>query len=112
MNGYRGISTGVLQCAHSVTKTELDPPSSEHYGRLRCAKCGAFLRFVPKPKNVEQRQLNGYRLAKLQMCTGLNDWERQFVDSLAKLSNGKLTPRQQKVFDCICAEHLSEGRAA
>jgi hypothetical protein len=110
MNGYRGIS-GVLQCAHSVTKTELDPPGSEHFGRLRCAECGAFLRFVPKPKNVERRQLNGFRLAKLQMCPRLNSFERQFVDSLARQGN-KLTPRQQQVFDRICADHLSEGRSA
>ena len=106
MNGYRGISTGLLQCEHPVTKTELEEPGSEHYGRLRCAECNAFLRFVPKPKNVERRQLNSYRLAKLQMCFGLNDWERQFVDSLVKAGNSKLTPKQQLVFDSICLTHL------
>jgi hypothetical protein len=109
MNGYRGIS-GALQCAHSVTKTELDPPGSEHYGRLRCAECNAFIRFVPKPKNVERRRLNCYRLAKLQMCPGLNSWEREFVDSLARLDNYKLTPKQQTAFDRLCLTHLN-GRA-
>jgi hypothetical protein len=111
MNGYRGISTAVLQCAHSVTKTELEPPGSEHYGRLRCAECGAFLRFVPKPKNVELRQLNCYRLAKLQMCPHLNSWEREFVDSLAKQRSTKFTPGQQRVFDHLCATYL-DRRAA
>jgi hypothetical protein len=111
MNGYRGISTGALQCAHSATKTELDPPGSEHYGRLRCAECGAFLRFVPKPKNVERRQLNCYRLARLQMCPGLNSWEREFIDTLAKQGNNKLTPKQQAVFDCLCLTYL-DRRAA
>jgi len=111
MNGYRGISTGVLQCAHSVTKTELDPPGSEHYGRLRCAECNAFLRFVPKPRNVERRQLNGFRLAKLQMCDDLTPWEHQFVDSLVKLGNNKLSPKQQAVFDDLCLAHL-DRRAA
>jgi hypothetical protein len=111
MNGYRGISTGVLQCAHSVTRTELDPPGSEHYGRLRCAECGAFLRFVPKPKNVERRQLNAYRLAKLQMAPGLNKWERQFIDSLAKLGSNKLSPKQQSMFDRLCLTHLDGRRA-
>jgi hypothetical protein len=106
MNCNRGISTGALQCAHSVTKTELDPPGSEHYGRLRCAECGCILRFVPKPKNVERRQLNSYRLAKLQMCPSLNDWERQFVDSLAKVGNSKLTPKQQAVLDQLCLTQL------
>lgn len=111
MIGYRGISIG-LQCSHSVTKTELDPPGSEHYGRLRCARCDAFLRFVPKPKSVERRQLNGLRLAKLQMCPGLNGWERQFVDSLAKVGNSKLTPKQQAVFDRLCLTHFDGRRAA
>jgi hypothetical protein len=110
MNGYRGIS-GALQCAHSATKTELDLPGSEHYGRLRCADCGAFLRFVPKPKNVERRQLNCYRLARLQMCPGLNSWEREFIDSLAKQGSTKFTPKQQAAFDRLCATYL-ERRAA
>ena len=112
MNGYRVLSTGVLECAHSVTKTELDPPGSEHYGRLRCADCHAFLRFVPKPKNVERRQLNGFRLAKLQMCPGLNSWERQFIDSLAKQGNNKLTPKQEAVLERLCLTHLDGRRAA
>src|SRR2546423_234050 len=111
MNGYRVLSTGVLQCTHSATKTELNPPGSEHFGRLRCAECGAFLRFVPKPKNVERRQLNCYRLAKLQMCSGLNPWEREFIDSLAKQGSNKLTPKQQAVFDRLCLTCL-DGRAA
>jgi hypothetical protein len=106
MNGYREISTGVLRCAHSVTKTELDPPGSEHFGRLRCAECGAFLRFVPKPKNVERRQLNCYRLAGLQMCPGLDSWEREFIDNLAKQGSTKLTPKQQAAFDRLCLTHL------
>ena len=111
MNGYRGISTSVLQCAHSVTKTELSPPGSEQYGRLRCAECNAFLRFVPKPRNVERRQLNGFMLAKLQMCDSLNPWEREFVDRLAKQGNTKFTPKQQRVFDRLCATYL-DRRAA
>jgi hypothetical protein len=111
MNGYRGISTGVLQCAHSVTKTELNPPGSEHYGTLRCAECNAFLRFVPKPKNVERRQLNGFRLARLQMCPGLSSWEREFIDSLAKQGSIKLTPKQQSALDRLCLTYL-ERRVA
>jgi hypothetical protein len=111
MNGYREISPSVLQCAHSVTKTELEPPGSEHFGRLKCAECGAFFRFIPKPKNVERRQLNSYRLAKLQMCPGLSDWERQFIDSLAKQGNNKLTLRRQAVFDRLCLTYL-DRRAA
>jgi hypothetical protein len=106
MNGYRGILLG-LQCSHSATKIELEPPGSEHYGRLRCAACGCFIRFVAKPKNVELRQLNGYRLAKLQMLPGLGLGDREFLRGLAK--NAKFSPKQQEQFDRICQTYLQEG---
>ena len=113
MNVFRGIPTGVLQCTHSKTVTERLPSTSQHYAKLKCADCGAFLKFLPRPENIERRKLIGYRLAKLQMCDGLNSWERGFVVSLAKLGNNKLTPKQQAVFDRLCADYLSpEGRAA
>jgi len=108
MNEFRGITTGALQCAHQATKTVLMPGDSRHYAQLRCATCGAFLKFMPRPENVERRQLNGFRLAKLQMHPGLNPWERQFIDSLAKQGN-KLSPRQQAVFDRLCSTYLKGG---
>jgi hypothetical protein len=46
------------------------------------------------------------------MCSGLNDWERQFIDSLAKQGNNKLTPKQQAVLERLCLTHLDERRAA
>jgi|SRR4029453_10211059 hypothetical protein len=107
MNEFRGISTS--PCAHDATKTVL-LVESRHYARLECANCGAFLKFLPRPENVERKKLNGFRLAKLQMCAGLNSWERDFVDSLVKQGN-KLSPKQQAVFDRLCAAYL-EGRAA
>jgi hypothetical protein len=67
-------------------------------------------KFLPRPENVERRKLNGLRLAKLQMCAGLNSWEREFIQSLAKQGN-KLSPKQQAVSDRLCATYL-EGRAA
>jgi hypothetical protein len=45
------------------------------------------------------------------MAHGLNQWEREFVQFLAKLGNRKLTPKQQAVFDRLVLTHL-EGRAA
>jgi hypothetical protein len=103
--------TGALQCAHTATTTELMPPESRHYAKIKCADCGAFLKFLPRPENIERRKLNGFRLAKLQMCAGLNSWEREFIDSLAKQGGNKLTPKQQAVFDRLCLTHL-ERRAA
>jgi hypothetical protein len=102
--------TGAL-CAHSSTTTELMPHGSRHYAKLKCADCGAFLKFLPRPENVERRKLNGFRLAKLQMHAGLNPWERQFIQSIAKDGNNKLTPKQQAVFDRLCLTYLN-GRAA
>ena len=103
--------TSTLQCAHSSTISELMPPESRHYAKLKCGNCGAFLKFLPRPENEQRRIINGYRLAKLQMCAGLNLWERQFIQSLAKQGNNKLTPKQQAVFDRICLTRLDERAA-
>ena len=103
-----GRKEGRAYCAHNATKTVPMPGGSRHYARLECAKCGAFLKFLPRPQNIERRQLNGFRLAKLQMHTGLNSWERQFIDSLAKHGN-KLSPKQQTVFDRLCSIYLEGG---
>jgi hypothetical protein len=113
MECCHSLPKGALsQCAHNQAITELLPQGSKHYAKLRCATCGEHLRFLPKPENAERRKLNGYRLTKLQMAPSLNEWERQFVDSLAKLGNNKLSPKQQAVFDRIYADHLKDRRAA
>jgi hypothetical protein len=106
MDVLRSITTGVLQCTHSLTATELLPRESQHYAKLVCADCGAHLRFLPRPENVEKRKLTGYKLAKLQMCDGFNSWEREFIGSLANHGSNKLTPKQQAVFDRLCLTHL------
>jgi hypothetical protein len=105
----RFTTTGVI-CSHSSTVVERLPEGSTHYARLLCKDCRTFLRFLPKPENVEKRKLNGYRLAKLQMRDSLNQWERRFVQSLSKAPGGKLTPKQQAVFDALYLQHC-EGRA-
>jgi hypothetical protein len=109
-NDFRGISTGAL-CAHSSTVSELMPPGSRHYGKLKCGKCGTFLKFLPRPENQQRRIINGYRLAKLQMCVDLNSREREFIQNIAKEGSYKLSPKQQAVFDHICLTHL-DGRSA
>jgi hypothetical protein len=95
-------------CPHTATVTERLPKGSPHYAKLKCAACNAFLKFLPRPENAERRQLNGFKLAKLQMCAGLKEWERQFIDSLAKQGN-KLSPKQQAVFDRLCETYLKGG---
>ena len=110
-NDFRGISTPTLQCSHSSTVSELMPPESRHYGKLKCGNCGIFLKFLPRPENEQRRIINGYRLAKLQMCHGLNSWEREFIDSLAKQGSTKFTSKQQEVFDHLCLTYLDRGIA-
>jgi hypothetical protein len=110
-NAFRGIPTNALQCAHSSTVSELLPPESRHFAKLKCGNCGIFLKFLSRPENEQRRIINGYRLAKLQMHAGLNSWEREFIQSLAKQGNNKLSPKQQVVFDRICLTHL-DGRAS
>jgi len=105
-----GKRDGRSYCAHNETKTVVLPNESRHYARLECATCGAFLKFLARPENLEKRKLNGFKLAKLQMCPSLNSWEQEFVNSIAKQGN-KLSPKQQAVFDRLYTAHL-EGRAA
>jgi len=107
MNDFRPIPAGALQCAHDVTRTVSLSAESRHYARLECAACGAFLKFLPRPENIERRKLNAFRLAKIQMCAGLSSWERQFVQSLAK-QGSKLSPKQQAVFDRLCSTYLEK----
>ena len=110
-NDFRVPSAGKTNgayCAHTSARTEPAPAGSRHHATLKCAACGAFLRWLPRPENVERRKLNGFRLAKLQMHLGLNQWERQFVQSLAKQGN-KLSPKQQAIFDRICLTYLKGG---
>jgi hypothetical protein len=112
-NDFRVPSAGETNgayCAHTSTRTEPAPAGSRHHAALKCAACGAFLRWLPRPANVEHRKLNGFKLAKLQMNPGLNPWERQFASSLARQGN-KFTPKQQAVFDDLCATYLKGGDA-
>jgi hypothetical protein len=103
--------TGVPYCTHTSTTKELLPQTSRHYAKLKCGACGAFLKFLPRPENVERRKLNGFRLTRLQMHPGLNPWEREFIDGLAKQGSNRLTPKQQAAFDRLCLTYL-DGRAA
>jgi hypothetical protein len=105
---FRVPSTGKTYCTHNATRTVVMPAESTHHARLECATCGAFLKFLARPENLERRKLNGFKLAKLQMHPGLNPWERQFAASLARRGN-KFTPKQQAVFDRICLTYLKGG---
>jgi hypothetical protein len=108
INHFHGISAR-LRCAHRTTIVKPTKAPSTHHAALKCADCGAFLRWLPKPETIERRLLTGFKLAKLQMCPGLNAWESEFLQSVSKKGNG-LSPKQQAVFDRLCSTYLERGQ--
>jgi hypothetical protein len=94
-------------CVHSATVTKRMPEGHTHYAVRRCADCGAFLRWLPKPETIERRQLNAIKLAKLQMCHGLTAWDRHFVADVSQRK--RVSPRQQQIIDRLCATYLEEA---
>jgi hypothetical protein len=92
-------------CLHTETLTKR-ARTGFHFAKVSCARCGRFLRWIPKPENVERQRLNAFRLAQLGMHEYLNDWERKFVTSVSKLK--KLSPLQQAVVDDLVKAHLVE----
>jgi hypothetical protein len=110
--GRRGKLTGEAEyfaCSHSATFSELMPPGHPHHTAERCAACGAFIRWLPRPETIERRHLNGFRLAKLAMCAGLDAWERNFVCDVSQ--QRKLSPRQQEIVNKLAAKYLKEAVA-
>lgn len=79
-------------CTHSATRAEVMPDGHIHHAR---------------PETVERRRLNGYRLAKLGMCSNLSKWEANFVQSVSQ--RNRLTHRQQEIVDRLVATHLEGG---
>jgi hypothetical protein len=59
---------------------------------------------LPRPSTIKRRTLNGFRLARLAMCEGLNFWERGFVRDIS--NRQKLSPRQQEILDELVAKFL------
>jgi hypothetical protein len=94
-------------CSHSATVTERMPEGHNHYAAERCADCGAFLRWLPKPETVERRRLNAFRLENLAMCDRLTSWERHFVRDVSQRK--RVSPKQQEIIDRLCAIYVKEA---
>jgi hypothetical protein len=88
-------------CEHRNTRIEL-VANGPHHAKEICTDCGRLLRWIAKPANTERQQFNSYRIAKLAMADGLNDWEREFLKSIA--TRPKLSPKQQAKLDELCDE--------
>jgi hypothetical protein len=112
LTGRRGILSNARSyhaCPHDATVIERMPSTHKHYAREVCASCGAHRSWVAKPRNVERRRLNGFRLVKLSVCPRLKPWEANFVRNVLQLR--KFSPRQQAVIDRLTADYLEEPYA-
>ena len=89
---------------HSNTVTVQEPSGSTYFAKEICPRCGAFLGWLPSPRTIERRTLNGFKLAKLAMVDSLSDWERGFVHDISKLA--KLFPKQLRIVDRLAAQNL------
>jgi hypothetical protein len=90
---------GYHACTHTATFTQQEPPGRTHYSREICIQCGRFLRWVPRPANVEGRRLNLARVARLLTCPWLSSWETGFVRSLSRQK--KFSPKQEMLLGRI-----------
>ena len=100
-------AAGYAACPHAATVTERMPEVHTHYAAERCEHCGRFLRWLPRPENVERRKLSRFRLSKLAVCSSLSAWDRRFVESL--LSRKRFSPKQQQILDRLSARYLGEA---
>jgi hypothetical protein len=67
------------------------PPHSQ---KLICSDCDRFVKWIPKPKNVERHRILKIRLESLKDKT--SNWESIFVNDLIK--NLRLSERDGKLF--------------
>jgi hypothetical protein len=94
-------------CRHSTTRVEVMPQGYTHHAREVCAKCGRFVRWLPRPETIERARLNAFRLARLAMRPDLTGWERQFIRSVGEKKH--LSPRQEALIARLVENYLSEG---
>ena len=94
-------------CVHTSTVTQRLPDTHKHYSKKICISCGAFLRWLPRPENVERQKLNAFKLARLAMCARLSPWECAFVREVSQ--RRKVSPKQQEIIDRLSATYLQGG---
>lgn len=80
-------------------------PELTHFGKETCQQCGKFLRWVPKPQNIEKQKTNADAVVKLRNDDRLSAWERGFVATL-DTQGPKVSPKQQAILDKLIAKFL------
>jgi len=92
------------QCQHNATHVQQMAAAHPHHAAERCADCGAFLRWLPRPETLETRRLNAFHLAKLSTCDALTPWQRDFMRDVSQRKT--LSPRQQAIIDELAAKYV------
>lgn len=95
-----------LVCLHTATRAVTMPPGSRHWKALECAICGAHLRFLPWPENLQQRKANLQKLVGLYRSgVSLPIEEEMWLDEAVLATAGRLSLAQQARFDELCAKY-------
>src|SRR5262249_7368678 len=102
-------------CLHAETRAVSMPRGGRHWKALECAHCGAFLRFLPWPENLQQRKSNLGRLLwiyKSGISSRMPIKEEMWIDEAVLATAGRLSPTQQARFDEICAKYGADSNGA
>lgn len=78
-------------------------PDGPHYGKETCKHCRQFLRWVPKPENIEKRAAMVELLKRLSECD-LTGWNRAFIRDLIDRQQSKFSPKQEEHINRIAKE--------
>jgi hypothetical protein len=73
---------------------QIEDAPAPHNQKLICVDCDRFLKWLPKPKNVDRHRELKNRLETLK--DNVNGWEAIFINDLTK--NLKISERDGKIF--------------
>ncbi len=76
-------------------------PDYCHFAAIRCGHCDRFLRWQPKPQNIDLQQQRKATISHLLKSPHLSEWERTFLEGL---KCRKISPKQRQVLDRIEAK--------
>jgi hypothetical protein len=96
-------------CKHSVIQT-VPTPELQHFAKEVCADCGAFLRWLPKPENLERQKERQAQIEELRATGRLSDWEREFLATIS--AQRTLSPKQTDRFNEMLGKYFGVKEAA
>ena len=93
-------------CDHRHVTVVPEKRDSVHHAKVICVHCRKFMKWLPKPENVQRQKENAEILTALSKLKDLPSWERQFVRQLSTLRH--LSPKQQEKLLHIRDLHLGK----